>query len=60
MEKGVPHGEGKLIWPNGDYYIGAFRYGKRNGFGSRVNIDGSQYEGEYLDDKPNGKGTLYH
>ena len=41
MERGLPHGEGKLTWPNGDYYLGNFKYGKRNGFGSRVNVDGS-------------------
>ena len=27
----VPHGIGKLIWPNGDFYQGEFRNGKRHG-----------------------------
>ena len=31
-----------------------FMFGKRNGAGTRVNVDGSTYEGEYKDDKPNG------
>jgi len=28
---GIPNGMGKLIWPNGDYYEGMFRNGKRHG-----------------------------
>ena len=56
MERGLPHGYGKLTWPNGDFYEGYFRLGKRNGMGKRINVDGSEYQGEYLDDKPNGRG----
>ena len=57
---GLPHGYGKLIWPNGDQYEGNFKFGKRNGLGKRFNVDGSEYQGEYLDDKPNGRGnTIY-
>jgi hypothetical protein len=56
---GLPHGQGKLTWPNGDYYDGLFKYGKRNGMGKRVNTDGSEYQGEYLDDKPNGRGNAF-
>lgn len=43
MSNGLPHGYGKLTWPNGDYYEGHFKYGKRNGMGKRVNVDGSEY-----------------
>jgi hypothetical protein len=48
-----------MIWPNGDCYEGNFKLGKRNGSGKRINVDGSEYQGEYLDDKPNGRGNLY-
>ena len=40
---GLPHGEGKMSWPNGDRYEGTFKFGKRNGLGKRVNVDGSEY-----------------
>jgi hypothetical protein len=56
MVSGVPHGQGKLTWPNGDVYEGAFKTGRRHGKGHRINKDGSQYIGDYSDDKPNGKG----
>ena len=48
----VPHGRGKMVWPNGDEYDGNFVNGKRDGHGKRVNADGSMYEGEYKEDQP--------
>jgi len=33
-----------------------FRNGKRHGLGKRINMDGSEYTGEYFDDKPHGQG----
>ena len=53
----VPHGTGKLVWPNGDTYHGRFRNGKREGKGRRVNADGSNFSGDYEDDQPSGMGT---
>ena len=31
VRAGVPHGKGKMVWPNGDYYEGWFVNGKRDG-----------------------------
>lgn len=39
-------------------YEGNFKTGKRHGKGHRINKDGSQYTGDYSDDKPNGRGNL--
>ena len=50
IKAGVPHGIGKMVWPNGDYYKGDFYEGKRQGKGKRVNMDGSEYTGEYHND----------
>ena len=33
---------------------------KRNGYGKLYYYDGSQYEGEWLDDQMNGYGKLYY
>lgn len=47
VRAGVPHTEpglkGILVWPNEDYYIGEFKFGKRHGNGRRINSDGSSY-----------------
>jgi hypothetical protein len=43
MQRGLPNGFGKLTWQNGDYYEGNFKFGKRNGFGKRINVDQSEY-----------------
>ena len=45
-----------MIFSNNDRYIGSFRAGLRNGMGKRENADMSSYEGEYFNDKANGKG----
>lgn len=61
MIAGVPHTdkeEAVLVWPNGDYYRGEFKHGKRHGKGKRVNKDGSCYTGQYEEDQPSGKGII--
>ncbi len=57
LVNGMPNGQGKMIWPNGDIYEGLFRNGKRHGLGKRINMDGSEYTGEYFEDKPHGQGN---
>lgn len=54
----MPNGQGKLTWPNGDFYEGAFLNGKRHGYGKRINMDSSEYTGEYFEDKPHGRGNF--
>ena len=35
----MPDGEGKYIYPNGDYYVGEWKYGKVNGKGKFVHLE---------------------
>ena len=37
-------------------YEGAFKFGKRNGYGKMICADGETYEGEYKEGKRHGKG----
>ena len=44
-------GDGKYIWKNGDYYIGQWKKGLRNGKGIGYDRDGNiKYKGDWNDD----------
>ena len=51
--------EGKLYNENGSYYIGHFKNGMKNGKGIYYYPNGDiMYEGDYIDDEPEGNGKL--
>ena len=50
--------QGKMIYPNGQTYVGNFVNGKRNGKGKTVYPDGRLYEGNWLDDLEHGSGMI--
>jgi hypothetical protein len=53
FRRGLPHGEGKYTWLNGDYYDGQWKNGKRHGKGTYVfSQDGEQVQltGYWKDD----------
>ncbi len=56
--KGEDHmlGQGSLLFPNGDTYVGPFRNNKRHGKGVYKWSNGDTYEGEYDDDSSAGPG----
>ena len=57
---GIIEGRGKMIWGNGNYYIGEFKGGCKHGKGTKYNSDGSiRYEGDYANDFPDGNGKCY-
>ncbi len=49
-------GKGTRYYSDGKY-VGTFKEGKRNGFGTFYNDNGNKYAGNYKNDKSNGKGT---
>ena len=53
----VIEGKGKYIWEDGDYYIGEFKDGLKNGKGTSYYSNGKiKYEGNFLNNKFEGKG----
>jgi len=52
------HGQGTLIWKNGDKYEGDFWHSEMHGFGTFSYNDGSKYIGEFKNNFKEGKGTF--
>jgi hypothetical protein len=54
----IIHGKGYQKWiQDGSEYIGDYYAGKREGYGIFKYPNGDQYEGEWMDNKPDGMGT---
>lgn len=60
MENDIMHGVGMLDFHDekGEYYVGQLYRGKREGYGKLIYGDGSSYEGEWKNNKKNGKGSV--
>ena len=57
-EKDLPHGDGLLVYLNGEQYRGKFKNGKYDGHGQLDDLSGREYVGNFSDGKFNGKGKL--
>ena len=60
---GKYHGQGSKLYSKGGGYVGEWREGRRQGWG--VSLYGGKWgydrwEGPFEEDKPHGKGTMYH
>lgn len=53
---GLPSGEGRARFPNGDSYEGAFLNGAFSGVGTYTFADGSYYTGQFENGAPHGYG----
>lgn len=53
---GFVHGEGELLFANGDRYVGPFRKNMRKGVGVCYFASKERYEGPYLNDEMHGVG----
>ncbi|MGT2959421.1 hypothetical protein A9Q68_05475 [Streptococcus bovimastitidis] len=52
------NGKGKLVFANGDTYVGNFRDGQFNGQGTYKASSGWSYKGQFKKGQVDGKGTL--
>jgi hypothetical protein len=58
---GKKHGQGTDISPDGAKYVGSFKAGLRDGFGSINYADETSYEGEWRNNKRDGQGeSTFH
>lgn len=48
----------EINYENGNKYVGEVKNGKRHGYGVFTTFNGITYEGDFKDDKSDGKGTL--
>ena len=59
VSKGLKHGVGQLIMPNGEIFKGNFKNDVRHGAGLCKFVNGAIYKGEWRDGHPQGSGILY-
>ena len=58
--KGIKHGHGSEVFPNGDLFKGAYKQDMRHGNGISVNkVTGVIHRGEYREGKMQGQGIVY-
>eukprot|EP01017_Pseudomicrothorax_dubius_P031323 TRINITY_DN3987_c0_g1_i3.p1 TRINITY_DN3987_c0_g1~~TRINITY_DN3987_c0_g1_i3.p1 ORF type:complete len:548 (+),score=118.30 TRINITY_DN3987_c0_g1_i3:61-1644(+) len=58
---GLPNGRGRMVYPNGDIYIGEWRAGHKHGYGTLQDSNQElKYEGEWEGDVFNGQGVWYN
>ena len=51
------HGNGLRVYPDGSFYVGEFKKGKRDGHGQQWYVDGAFYDGGYKNDLRHGLGN---
>lgn len=59
VSKGLKHGVGQLILPNGEIYKGSWKNDIRHGPGTCKFVNGAIYKGEWRDGHPQGTGILF-
>ena len=60
VSKGLKHGQGQMVMPNGDIYKGHWKNDLRHGAGTCKFTNGCIYKGEWREGHPQGQGLLYN
>ena len=61
LKNGVMHGQGTMIWPNGDKYVGGWKDNKFHGFGTFIYYTfNNKYVGDWKNGMKNGYGIFTH
>ncbi|KYQ89517.1 hypothetical protein DLAC_09465 [Tieghemostelium lacteum] len=55
-DTGIPNGFGELQLSNGDFFLGMFKDGRREGRGRLVCKNGNHFDGDWENDQRNGSG----
>ena len=55
---GKKSGQGSIVWPNGDRYVGGFLADTMYGIGTMYYADSNRYEGDWKDGVQNGHGKF--
>lgn len=55
---GMPWGNGRLEWPNGDTYVGEWVHAEPHGEGTFTRVDGLAYTGTWRYSQAHGRGAL--
>ncbi len=53
------HGNGTMVYANGDIYVGEWNMGRRDGQGTLIFANGGNYTGEWAKDIRSGKGVEF-
>jgi len=56
--KYIPHGEGKMVYPNGSMYQGKWKNGCREGKGKMFYASSDMYQGQWVDGRRSGQGKM--
>lgn len=60
LVEGIPHGQGRMIWPDGREFFGHYNMGERVSGTMHWPIDGGrQYSGQWKDGQPHGFGACF-
>ena len=59
FSENMQHGDGEMVWDNGDKFKGVWKKGLRDGDGVFIKANGDKLKGKWVDGLCQGEGTYY-